>query len=240
MKLPRRRFLRVAAGAVALPALSRIAGAQVYPARPVRVIEGLGAGGSPDIIARLISQWLSERLGQPFIVENRTGASTNIATEAVVRALPDGYTLLLITVQNAINPTMFKLKFDFVRDITPVASIARVPYAMYVHPSIPAKTVAEFIAYAKANPGKLNMGSSGTGALPHVAGELFKTMAGVNLFHVPYRGAQLIPAALAGEVQVYFGPLLASIEHARAGKLRALYHFRIRMIWQCRETRLWI
>jgi tripartite-type tricarboxylate transporter receptor subunit TctC len=211
-----------AVGAIALPALSRAAWAQTYPARPVRVIEGFGAGGSPDIVARLISHWLSERLGQPFMVENRTGAVSIIATEAVVRAPPDGYTLLLISVQCAVNPAMFKLNFDFLRDITPIASIARVPYIMYVHPSVPAKTVAEFIAYAKANPGRLNMASSGTGGLTHVAGELFKTMAGVNLFHVPYRGAQLLPALLAGEVQVYFGPLPASIENVKAGKLRAL------------------
>jgi tripartite-type tricarboxylate transporter receptor subunit TctC len=225
MKLPRRRFLRVAAGAAALPALSRIAGAQAYPARPVRVIEGFGAGGSPDIVARLISQWLSERLGQPFMVENRTGAVSNIATDAVVRASPDGYTLLLITVQAAlvaVNRTMFKLNFDFVRDIRPVASIARVPYVMVVHPSVPAKTVAEFIAYAKANPGKLNFGSSGTGGLPHLAAEWFKTMAGVNLFHVPYRGTQVFTPLLAGEAQVCFGPLLSWIEYIRAGKLRAL------------------
>jgi tripartite-type tricarboxylate transporter receptor subunit TctC len=225
MKLPRRRFLHLAVGAVAFPAPSRSAWAQTYPARPVRLIEGFGAGGTPDIVARLIGQWLSERFGQPFMVENRTGAASNIATEAVVRASPDGYTLLLITVQAALvaaNPTAFRLNFDFVRDIRPVASIARVPYVMVVHPSVPTNTVAEFIAYAKANPGRLNMGSSGTGALPHVAGELFKTMAGVNLFHVPYRGAQLLPAALAGEVQVYFGPLPSSIENVRAGKLRAL------------------
>jgi tripartite-type tricarboxylate transporter receptor subunit TctC len=156
------------------------------------------------------------------MVENRTGAVSIIATEAVVRAPPDGYTLLLISVQCAVNPAMFKLNFDFLRDITPVASIARVPYVMYVHPSVPAKTVAEFIAYAKANPGLLNMASSGTGGLTHVAGELFKTMAGVNLFHVPYRGVQVLPALLAGEAQVYFGPLPASIENVRAGKLRAL------------------
>jgi tripartite-type tricarboxylate transporter receptor subunit TctC len=224
-KLPRRRFLHLAVGAIALPTLSRSARAQTYPARPVRVIEGFGAGGSPDIVARLISQWLSERCGQPFMVENRTGAVTIIATEAVVRAPPDGYTLLLMTVQSALvpaNPKLFRLNFDFVRDITPVASIARVPYVMVVHPSVPAKTVAELISYAKANPGKLNFGSSGTGGLPHLAGEWFKTMAGINLFHVPYRGAQNLPALLAGEVQVYFGPLPASIENVRAGKLRAL------------------
>jgi tripartite-type tricarboxylate transporter receptor subunit TctC len=225
MKLPRRRFLHLAVGAIALPALSRSAWAQTYPTRPVHLIEGFGAGGTPDIVARLISQWLSERLGQPFMVENRTGAVSNIATEAVVRASPDGYTLLLMTVQAALvaaNRTEFKLNFDFARDIRPVASIARVPYVMVVHPSVPAKTVAEFVAYAKANPGKLNFGSSGTGGLPHLAGEWFKTMAGVNLFHVPFRGTQVFPAILAGEVQVFFGPLLSWIEYIRAGQLRAL------------------
>jgi tripartite-type tricarboxylate transporter receptor subunit TctC len=186
------------------------------------LIEGFGAGGGPDIVARLISQRLSERLGQPFVVENRAGASSSIATEAVVRASPDGYTLLLITVQHALNPAMLKLNFDFIRDIRPVAGIARAPYVMAVHPSVPAKTVAEFIAYARANPGKLNMGSSGTGALTHVAGELFKTMAGVNLFHIPFRGTQVFPALLAGEVQVFFGTILSLIENIRAGTLRAL------------------
>ena len=200
--------------------MSRIARAQAYPSRPVHLIEGFGAGGAPDIVARLISQWLSKRLGQPFVVENRAGASSNIATEAVVRASPDGYTLLLVTVQHALNTTMLKLNFDFVRDIRPVASIARAPYVMVVHPSVPAKTVAEF--YAKANPGKLNMASSGTGALTHVSGELFKTMAGINLFHVPFRGTQLYPPLLAGEVQVYFGPPFALIEYIKASKLRAL------------------
>ena len=223
MKLPhRRQFLHLATGAAALPAVSRIARAQTYPSRPVHLIEGFGAGGAPDIVARLISQWLSKRLGQPFVVENRAGASSNIATEAVVRASPDGYTLLLVTVQHALNTTMLKLNFDFIRDIRPVASIARAPYVMVVHPSVPAKTVAEFIAYAKANPGKLNLASSGTGALTHVSGELFKTMAGINLFHVPFRGTQLYPPLLAGEVQVYFGPPFALIEYIRASKLRAL------------------
>jgi tripartite-type tricarboxylate transporter receptor subunit TctC len=221
MKLPRRNFLHLAAGAAALPAVSRIAWAQTYPTRPVRLIEGFGAGGAPDIIARLISQWLSERLGQPFVVENRSGASGNIATEAVVRASPDGYTLLLIQTTNVINTTLYdKLSFDFIRDIVPIASIARVPLVMEVHPSVPARTVAEFIAYAKANPGKVNMASAG--ATTQMAGEMFKMMAGLDLFHVPYRGAQVFPALLAGEAQVYFGPLLSSIGYVRAGNLRAL------------------
>jgi tripartite-type tricarboxylate transporter receptor subunit TctC len=223
MKLPhRRKFLRVAAGAAALPAATRLACALDYPARPVHLIEGFGAGAAPDIIARLIGQSLSERLGQSFVIENRSGASGNIATEAVVRASPDGYTLLLITVVNALNTTMYKLSFDFIRDIAPVASICRFPFVMEVHPSVPARTVAEFIAYAKGNPGKINLASAGTGSLTHVAGELFKSMAGVDLFHVPYRGVQVFPALLAGEAQVYFGPLLSSIGYIRDAKLRAL------------------
>jgi tripartite-type tricarboxylate transporter receptor subunit TctC len=222
MNLPRRQFLHLAVGAAALATVSRIARAQAYPTRPVRLIEGFGAGGAPDIVARLIGQSLSERLGQSFVIENRAGASSSIATEAVVRASPDGYTLLLITIANAINATMLKLNFNFIRDIAPVASIGRVPYVMEVHPSVPAKTVAEFIAYAKAHPGKINLASAGTGSGTHVAGEMFKTMAGVDLFHVPYRGAQVFPALLAGDVHVYFGPLLSSIEYVRTGKLRAL------------------
>jgi tripartite-type tricarboxylate transporter receptor subunit TctC len=222
MKLPRRQFLHLAASAAVLPALPQIASAQTYPTRPLHLIEGFGAGGAPDIVARLIGQSLSEQLGQSFVVENRSGASSNIAAEAVARASPDGYTLLLITTANAVNASMFKLNFDFIRDIAPVASIVRAPLVMEVHPSVPAKSVPEFIAYAKANPGKINMASAGTGALTHVAGEMFKTMAGVNLFHVPYRGAQVFPALLAGDVHVYFGPLLSSIEYVRTGKLRAL------------------
>ena len=222
MKLPRRNFLHLAAGAAALPAASRFAWAQAYPTRPVRLIEGFGAGGAGDIVARLIGQSLSERLGQSFVIENRSGAASNIATEAVVRASPDGYTLLLITTANALNATMFKLNFDFTHDIAPVASIVRVPYVMEVHPSVPAKTVAEFIAYAKANPGKINLASAGIGSGTHVAGEMFKTMADLDLLHVPYRGAQVFPALLAGEVQVYFGPLLSSIAYIRAGNLRPL------------------
>jgi tripartite-type tricarboxylate transporter receptor subunit TctC len=223
MKLPRRNFLYLAAGAAALPAVSRVAWAQAYPTRPVRLIEGFGAGSAPDVLARLIGQSLSEQLGQSFVVENRSGANSNIATDAVARASPDGYTLLLITSANAINATLYdKLNYNFIRDIVPIASIVRVPLVMEVHPSVPARTVAEFIAYAKANPGKINMASAATGGLTHVAGELFKMMAGVDLFHVPYRGAQVFPAMLAGEAQVYVGPLLSSIGYVRAGNLRAL------------------
>jgi tripartite-type tricarboxylate transporter receptor subunit TctC len=222
MKLPhRRQVLHLAAGAAALPVVSRFAWAQTYPTRPVRLIEGFGAGGAPDIVARLIGQALSERLGQSFVVENRSGASGNIATEGVVRASPDGYTLLLIQTTNAINTTLYdKLSFDLIRDIAPIASIARVPLVMEVHPSVPATTVAEFIAYAKANPGKVTMASAG--ATTQMAGEMFKMMAGLDLFRVPYRGAQVFPALLAGEAQVYFGPLLSSIGYVRAGNLRAL------------------
>jgi tripartite-type tricarboxylate transporter receptor subunit TctC len=222
MKLSRRRVLHLAAGAAALPSISRMARAQTYPTRPVHLIEGFGAGGAPDIVARLIGQSLSEQLGQPFVIENRSGATSNIAAEAVARASPDGYTLLLITTANATNTTMFKLNFNFIRDVAPVASIVRVPLVMEVHPSVPARTVAEFIAYAEANPGKINMASPGVGSFPHLAGEMFKTMAGVDLFHVPYRGAQVYPALLAGDVQVFFGPLFSSIEYVRTGNLRAL------------------
>ncbi len=221
MKLPRRTFLHLAAGAAALPTVSHFARAQAYPTRPVRLIEGFGPGSAPDIVARLIGQSLSERLGQSFVIENRSGANSNIATDAVARASPDGYTLLLITSTNAINTALYdKLSFDFIRDIVPIASIARVPLVMEVHPSVPARTVAEFIAYAKANPGKVNMASAGT--TTQMAGEMFKMMAGLDLFHVPYRGAQVFPALLAGEAQVYFGPLLSSIGYVRAGNLRAL------------------
>ena len=222
MHIPRRQFLHLAAAAATLPALSRFASAQSYPTRQVHLLEGFGAGSAPDIVARLIGQSLSERLGQSFVIENRSGATGNIATEAVVRAAPDGYTLLLVTTPNAINAALLKLNFDFIRDIAPIAGIVRVPLVMEVHPSVPAKTVAEFIAYAKANPGKVNMASAGIGSTPHVAGEMFKTMAGVDLFHVPYRGAQVFPALLTGEAQVYFGPLLSSIEYVRAGSFRAL------------------
>jgi tripartite-type tricarboxylate transporter receptor subunit TctC len=222
MKIPRRQFLNLAAPIAALLAVSRFASAQSYPMRPVRLIEGFGAGSAPDIVARLIGQWLSEQLGQSFVVENRSGASSSIATEAVVRAPSDGYTLLLITAANPINNTMFKLNFDFIRDIAPVATICQMPLVMEVHPSVPAKTVEEFIAYARGNPGKVNLASAGVGSLPHMAGEMFKMMVGVDLFHVPYRGAQVFPALLAGDVQVYFGPLISSIEYIRTGKLRGL------------------
>jgi tripartite-type tricarboxylate transporter receptor subunit TctC len=218
----RRRLLRLAAAAAALPAATRFAFALEYPTRPVHLIEGFGAGSAPDIVARLIGQVLSERLGQSFIIENRAGASSNIAAEAVVRSAPDGYTLFLITSANAVNATMFKLNFDLVRDLAPVAGISHMPFVMEVHPSVPAKTVAEFIAYAKANPGKINMASAGIGNTTHVCGELFKMMAGVDLFHVPYRGAQVFPALLAGEAQVYFGPVLSSIGYIRAGNVRPL------------------
>jgi tripartite-type tricarboxylate transporter receptor subunit TctC len=203
MKLPRRTFLHLAATAAALRAVSRIALAQAYPSRPVHLLEGFGAGAAPDIIARLIGQALSERLGQSFVVENRAGASSNIAAEAVVRAAPDGYTLFLITSANAVNATMLKLNFDLIHDLAPVASISRAPFVMEVHPSVPANTVAEFIAYAKANPGKLNMASSGSGGGPHVYGELFKAMAGIDMVHVPYRGNPF-PDLLSGQVQVFF------------------------------------
>jgi len=225
MKLPhRRQFLHLALGAAALPTLSRVALAQAYPSRPVRIIVGFAAGGTGDIIARLMGQWLSERLGQPFIIENRPGAGTNIATETVVRAHADGYTLLSVGSTQAINATLYnKLNFHFIRDITPVAGIVVGPNVMVVNPSVPATTVPEFIAYAKANAGKLNMASGGIGSLGHVSGELFKMMAGINIGHVPYRGGgPALTDLLAGQVQVYFSPLPAAIEYIRAGKLRAL------------------
>ena len=225
MKLPhRRQFLHLAAGAAVLPTLPRIALAQTYPTRPVRLIVTFAAGGSPDIIARLMGQWLSERLGQPIIVDNRPGAAGNIGTEIGVRAPPDGYTLLMALSVNAINASVYNnLSFNFIRDTAPVASIASTPLIMEVNPSVPAKTVPEFIAYAKANPGKINMGSGGKGAPGHVAGELFKMMAGVDMVHVPYRGdALVLPDLLSGQVQVYFGVMPASLGYIRAGKLRAL------------------
>ena len=222
MKLPRRRFLQLAAGAPVLSAVSRFAWAQAYPARPVRMIVPFPAGQASDSIARVIGQSLSERLGQAFVIENRTGAGGNIATEAVVRAPPDGYTLLLVGLSNAINATLYqKLNFDFIRDVAPVASIGGGPYVMVVNPSVPARTVPEFVAYAKANPGKINMASSGNGALTHVFGELFKTMTGINLVHVPYRGGY-VPDLLGGQTQVVFGTIASCMQLISAGKLRAL------------------
>jgi tripartite-type tricarboxylate transporter receptor subunit TctC len=225
MKLPhRRQFLHLTAGAAALPAISRVARAQAYPSRPVRLIVGYPAGGTNDILARLLGQWLQERLGQPFLIENRPGAANNIATEAVVRAPADGYTLLEVDAANAINATFYdKLSFNFIRDIAPVAGIADTPLVMEVNLSVPAKTVPEFIAYAKANPGKINMASAGIGHPTHVAGELFKMMTGVEMVHVPYRGAApVLTDLIGGQVQVFFGTLPASIEFIRAGKVRAL------------------
>jgi tripartite-type tricarboxylate transporter receptor subunit TctC len=224
MKFRRRQILRMAAGAAALSATSRLAAAQAYPTRPVRIIIGFNAGGAPDVVARLLAQWLSQRVGQNFLIENRPGAGGNIAVEIVVRAPPDGYTLLQVGSPNFINATLYTdLKFDFVRDIAPVASIGSNPFVMEVNPSFPAKTVAEFIAYAKANPGKINMTSTGTGNLTHVIGELFKMMAGVDLVHVPGRGEmQAQSDLLAGRVQVMFDPLISSIGYVRAGQLRAL------------------
>jgi tripartite-type tricarboxylate transporter receptor subunit TctC len=224
MKLPRRKFLHLAAGAAALPAVSRIAGAQAYPTRPVRIIVATGPGGAPDILARLIGQWLSERLGQQFVTENRPGGGGNIGTEAVVRAPPDGYTLLLVDSTASINATLHeKLNYNFTRDIAAVVGIVRLPLVMVVHPSVPAKTVPEFIAYAKANPGKINMGSPGIGTRPHVTGELFKMMAGVDMVHVPYRGGSaVLTDLLAGHVQVLFGSTSLTVEQIRAGKLRPL------------------
>ena len=224
MKLPRRKFLHLTAGAAALPAVSRIAWAQTYPTRPVRLIVPFGPAGATDITARLIGQWLSERLGQQFVTENRPGAGGNIGTEAVVRAAPDGYTLLYVTTANAVSATLFdKLNFNFIRDIAPVAPIVRFPYIMVVNPSIPAKTLPEFIAYAKANPGKINMASPGIGSTPHVNGELFKAMTGTNMVHVPYRSAAAVMTdLLSGQVQLYFGTTASSLEYVRTGKLRAL------------------
>ena len=223
MKLPhRRQFLHLAAGAAALPALSRIAWAQAYPSRPVRMIVPFPAGQATDSIARLVGQSLSERMGQPFVIENRTGAGGNIGTEGVVRASPDGYTLLLVGLSNAMNATLYKkLNFDFIRDIAPVASMGGGPYVMVVNPSVPAKTVAEFTAYAKANPGKINMGSSGNGSASHVFGELFKMMTGVTFAHIPYRGGY-VPDLLSGQVQVVFGTIATNIQYIRSGMLRAL------------------
>jgi tripartite-type tricarboxylate transporter receptor subunit TctC len=224
MKLPRRQFLRLAAGAAVLPAVARIAAGQTYPTRPVRLVVGFAAGQAIDILARLIAQSLSERFGQQFIVENRLGGGGNIATEAVVRAPPDGYTLLAVGSNNMINATLYeKLNFDFIRDIALVASIYRVPQVMEVNPSFPAKTLPELIAYAKANPGKINFASAGNGSVAHVTAELFKMMAGVNMQHVPYRGAApALTDLLGGQVHLMFDNMPSSIEHIRAGRLRPL------------------
>ena len=224
MKLPRREFLRLAAGAAALPAVPLIASAQAYPARPVRIIVGFAPGGGMDIMARLIGQWLSERFGQQFVIENRPGAGTNIATEAVVNAPPDGYTLLLAGFPNASNATLYgNVKFNFIRDIAPVAGLSRETFVIEVNPSLWFKTVPEFVTHAKANPGKINMASAGIGSGNHIAGELFKMMTGVNLVPVHYRGAgPALVDLLGGQVQVMFASISSSIEYVRAGKLRAL------------------
>jgi len=224
MKLLRRQFLHLAAGAATLTVPWRFALAQTYPSRPVRIIVGYPAGGPSDILARLMGQWLSERLGQPFVIENRPGASSNLAAETVVRASADGYTLLMVSAANAINATLYAdLHFNFIRDIAPVASIIRSANVMEVNPSFPAKTVPEFIAYAKANPGKINFASGGSGGPVHMSGELFKMLTGVNMVHVPYRGeTPALIDLLGGQVQVMFGSVPGSIEHIRAGKLRAL------------------
>jgi tripartite-type tricarboxylate transporter receptor subunit TctC len=225
VKLPRRRFLQLAAAAAAaLPAVSRIASAQTYPTRPVRLVSGFPAGGPNDFLARLMGQWLSERLGQQFIIENRPGAGSNIAVEAVVKSPPDGYMLLMVATPNAINATLYeKLSFNFIRDIAPVGAIILVPNVMVVHPSVPAKTLPEFIAYAKGNPGKLTMASPGNGTSGHISGELFKLMAGVDMIHVPYRGGgPLATDLIGGQVQVLFTPLPTMTEYIRAGTLRAL------------------
>src|SRR5262245_28189061 len=224
MKLPRRNFLHLVAGAAALPVISRAARAQAYPSRPVRLIVPLAPAGASDITARLIGQWLTERLGQQFVIDNRPGGGGNIGTEAAVRAPADGYTLLLVGGLNAINATFYdKLNYNFIRDIAPVASIIRTPFAMVVIPTVPAKTVPEFIAYAKTSPGKINYASAGTGTATHLTGELLKMMTGVDMFHVPYRGAApAMTDLLAGQVQVMFDTLATSIEHIRSDKLRAL------------------
>jgi len=224
MKLPRRQFLHLAAGAAALPAVLRIAWAQAYPSRPVHLIAPFAAGGTSDTVARLMGQWLSERLGQPFVIEDRPGAGSNIGTEAVVRASPDGYTLLIAGGYNAINATLYdKLNFNFIRDITAVAGIVRVPSVMVVHPSVPATTVPEFIGYAKSKPGKTTMASAGKGAPSHLAGELFKMMTGIDMVHVPYRGGgPAVTDLIAGQVQVMFATTVESVGYIRAGRLRAL------------------
>jgi len=224
MKLPRRNFLHLAAGAAALPVVARFASAQAYPTRPVRLVVGYAPGGAGDISMRLLGQWLSERFGQQFIVENRTGAGTNIATESVVRAAADGYTLLISSAANAINATLYdRLNFNFIRDTTPISGTIRVPHVIVVHPSFSAKTLPEFIAYAKANPGKLTWASPGVGTAGHVCGELFKMMASLNMVHVPYRGGGPAMAdLLSGQLQVYIGAMTSSLEYVKANRLRAL------------------
>ena len=224
MTIPRRRFMQCAAGAAAVAATSRLSWAQAYPSRPVRIVVGYAAGGAQDIVARLIGQALSERLGQPFVIENRPGAGGNIATESVVRAAPDGYTLLLLNTPDAINATLYdNLNFNVVRDIAPVADVAHMPGVMVVNPALPVKTVPDFVAYSKSNPGKVNMASAGVGSSGHLAGELFKMMTGADMVHVPYRGgAPALADLLGGQVQVFFGVLASSMGHVRAGRLRAL------------------
>ena len=224
MKLPRRTFLHLAAGAAALPEVLRIAWAQAYPTRPVRIVVGQAAGSGSDAVARLIGQFLSERFGQQFVIENRPGAGGNIATEAVVRSPPDGYTLLLVNTSSAIDATLYdKLNFDFMRDITPITGIATFEFVMEVNPSVPTKTLPEFIAYAKVNPGKINMASAGIGSAHHLFGELFKMMAGVEMVHVPYRGSTpALTDLLGGRVQVMFDATTSSLPHISSGKLRPL------------------
>lgn len=224
MKLMRRQFLHLAAGGIALPTLSRIACAQAYPSWPVRLIIGFPAGGTADIVARLIGQWLSEHLGQPFIIENRPGAASNIGAEIVVRSPPDGYTLLMVTATNATNATLYeRLNFNFIRDITPVARVAAIPSVVEVNLAVPASTLPEFIAYAKANPGRINFASTGNGSLQHLEGVLFEMLTGVAMTHVPYKGdAPAITGLMEGQVQVYFGLMPSSIEYIKAGKVRSL------------------
>jgi tripartite-type tricarboxylate transporter receptor subunit TctC len=224
MKFLRRQFLHLAAGAALLPALSRSAGAQSYPTRPIRLIIGYTPGGSADLTARLMGQWLSERLGQSFVIENRPGGGTNIATEAALRAAPDGYTLLLVAPANAINATLYsKLNFNFLQEMEPIAGIIRFPNVVVVNPEVPVKTIPELIAYAKANPGKLNMASSGNGSTIHMSGELFKMLTGIDMLHVPYRGgAPALTDLLSGQVQVMFDNIPTCAEHVKSGKLRGL------------------
>src|SRR5262245_5456819 len=224
MKLSRRRVLQLASGAIAFPLSSRLARAQTYPSRPVRLIIGYTPGGSADLTARLVGQWLSEKLGQSFVIENRPGGGTNIATEAVLRSAPDGYTLLLVAPANAINATLYdKLNFNFIREVEPVAGLIRFPNVVVVHPSLPIKSIPELIAYAKANPGKLNMASSGNGSTIHMSGELFKMLTGINMVHVPYRGgAPALTDLIAGQVQVMFDNIPTCAEHVKSGKLRGL------------------